>query len=74
MKNVKRIRLCFYTLVLIAYICVGLNGCKSKDCPAFHEAQRTGGSIDKNKRNKRNKTQKGLFDKRTKKRYKMRKR
>ncbi|MFT7591746.1 MAG: hypothetical protein ACI9UJ_001675 [bacterium] len=62
--------LIFITLFLTT--CCTLSSCggrKAKACPAFSEAQNTGGSIDKNKKRKRKKTKQGVFDKKTNRKY-----
>jgi hypothetical protein len=47
----------------------GCGGRKSKPCPAYHEGQNTGGTIDKNRKRKKSKVRQGVFDKRTSRKY-----
>ncbi len=60
-----------FTLLIFAFglTLSSCGGRKAKGCPAFSEAQKTGGSIDKNKRRKKRKVKQGVFDKRTNRRY-----
>jgi len=56
-------------ILLLFAIVLSLPACKAKECPAFQEANMTGGSIDKNKKSKRKKSKGGVFNKKTMKRY-----
>jgi hypothetical protein len=45
-----------------------MQGCKARECPAFSEGQRTGGSIDKNKK-RRSRVKQGVFEPKVRRRY-----
>jgi hypothetical protein len=49
-QPLKRI---LYSVLVFLTTNLVLDSCKAKKCPAYHEAERTGGTIDKNKKNKR---------------------
>ena len=61
--------LVFIFIISLASITSGCGGRKAKGCPAFSEAQNTGGTIDKNKKRKRRKVKQGVFDKKTSRKY-----
>lgn len=48
---------------------VGCGNRKAKECPAFHEAQRTGGTIDKNKKRRKSKVKQGVFSPKVRRKY-----
>lgn len=57
-------------LLVTVGACLGAcGGRKAKTCPAFSEAQHTGGTIDKNKKRRRKKVKQGVFDKKTSRKY-----
>ncbi|MFT5725224.1 MAG: hypothetical protein ACI9JN_002348 [Bacteroidia bacterium] len=61
-----------FVLVIIllgGLLCSSCGGRKAKTCPAYHESQRTGGTIDKNKKRKRSKVKQGVFGKKTSRKY-----
>tara|TARA_B100000745_G_scaffold294945_1_gene238513 strand:- start:805 stop:1023 length:219 start_codon:yes stop_codon:yes gene_type:complete len=58
--------------VLLTSFGITMSACggrKAKSCPAFSEAQYTGGTIDKNKKRRKRKVKQGVFDKKTSRRY-----
>jgi hypothetical protein len=56
-------------MIFVLSIMFSLPACKAKECPAFQEAKMTGGSPDKNKKNKKKRGRGSVFDKKIMKRY-----
>lgn len=61
--------LMFIFLIGLVSTTTSCGGRKAKSCPAFSEAEHTGGSIDKNKKRRRRKVKQGVFDKKTSRKY-----
>lgn len=62
MLNKKRYR--FLWILAIGFLALPGTGCssKAKVCPAYQEAERTGGTIDKNKKRRKKKVKQGIFE------------